>query len=297
MRAKKTFWGAAAILFALSGDAMAAPEPAAQVTLASQIRLARTSDPATFRVVREPTLDAQRLDRRARNGKAPIALRLRSLGPKALLPMLELLSSDVSGVPQRARLGIRRDLIEAVGLLRDARAVPPLAEVLAKDPDPDMTRTAAEALARIETDEAVTLLQAALAGANGERRLALLAGMGSCRREAIATTLADALAQRPDAATARIIARSLGRVGNAWAWKTLSRPAEEEAARRTATEALVAAYARYTGEAREAAAKALLVVDHPRATSLVEETRRGANAETALALDALARRIAANPTR
>jgi hypothetical protein len=112
----------------------------------------------------------------------------------------------------------------------------------------------------------------------------------------IAHTLADRLRGKPDDATAKHVVKSLGQVGNAWAWKTLADRGDEPAARETAAKALVAAYVQYGGEVREAAAKALLVVDDAHTTTLVEAARRGASPDVALALDELAQRLASNPT-
>jgi hypothetical protein len=294
---------ASALLAGLSASASAAPPSEAQTMSAERVQLqrdisrARAADPATFRAVRKLAVSAKEHDKRARGGKAPLALHFRALGAKALMPMLEMVAFDAGAVPPEARSSVRRDLVEAIGLLRDARAVPALTEVLAKDTDPAMTRTAAEALGRMDSPEAAAILVSSLAAAQGDRETAILAGMGSCHRDAVARALAAALAKAPEPAKAMVIARSLGRVGNAWAWRTLADRSEESAARATAAEALVAAYVTYRGEAREAFAKALLVVDAPESSALLERARRGASGETALALDALAQRIDANPTR
>jgi hypothetical protein len=90
--------------------------------------------------------------------------------------------------------------------------------------------------------------------------------------------------------------KSLGHVGSAWAWKTLADRSDEAASRETAARALVTAFVQYDGEVREAAAKALLVVDDSHTVALIEAARRGAPADVALALDELARRVANNPT-
>ena len=47
------------------------------------------------------------------------------------MPMLEMLAVDPPrGVPAASAPGVRRDLIEAVGLLKDARALPVLTALL-----------------------------------------------------------------------------------------------------------------------------------------------------------------------
>lgn len=294
---------------ALSTSASAAPGLALdstrlvasqRATLRTSIDKARLADPAAFHDVREIVSHAREADKHARGRKAPSSLRLAALGTKALLPMLELVTFDAPalapGETAAERASVARDVIEAIGLLKDARSMPVLVAILERDSDPATTRTAAEAVARMDSDEAANVLVANVAKATGDRATAILAGMGSCHRTVVAKTLADRLAAHPDDAAAHQLIKSLGHAGSAWAWKTLSDRSEEAATRETAAQALVTAYVQYGGEAREAAAKALLVVDDAHTSSLVEAARRGANAETALALDELARRFASNPT-
>lgn len=287
--------------FAAPGIGLEAAKLPAQTRteLTANIAKARIVDPAAFREVREIVAHAREADSRARGRKAPTSARLSGLGTKALLPMLELVAIDA---PQLAanesaadRASVNRDVLEAIGLLRDARAMPVLVAVLARESDFDTTRTAAEALARLDSDEAATALLGALGKASGDRATAILSGMGSCHRTVVAKALADRLATRQDDKTARHVVKALGHVGNAWAWKTLSARGDEAASRETAARALVSAFVQYDGEVREAAAKALLVVDDSHTTALVETARRGAPADVALALDDLARRVAANP--
>lgn len=296
---------------ALAAPASAAPigidaaklAPQARTELRASIDKARVLEPAAFREVREVTAHAREADRAARGRKAPVALRLAGLGPKALLPMLELVAFDgapfAAGETAGDRASVQRDLVEAVGLLKDARSLPVLVAVLARESDFATTRTAAEAIARLESAEAAATLTATLKMATGDRAGAILSGMGSCHREAVSRALAERLAARPDEATARHAIKALGHAGGAWAWKTLpaAQRAEETTSREIAAKALVASYVSYTGEVRDAAAKALLVVDDSHTDTLIEGARRGASPDVAIALDELARRFAANPTR
>lgn len=294
----------------VSGTASAAPgisieaamlPPQTRTELRASIDKARAVDPAAFREVRDLVGKAREMDSHARGRKAPVSLRLAQLGSKALLPMLELVAFDAPalapGETAADRASVSRDLVEAIGLLRDPRAMPVLLAVLAREGDFATTRTSAEAVARMDSDEAAAALVASVGKASGERATAILAGMGSCHRAVVARTLAERLAAHPDDAAARHVMKSLGHVGSAWAWKTLAARGDEAASRETAARALVSAYVYYTGEARDGAAKALLVVDDPHTNALIEEARRGATGDVALALDELARRFAQNPTR
>lgn len=276
--------------------AAARMQPQELANLRRDVARARTADPRAFAMVSNIVSLAPEADARARAHKAPIALYLAKLGPGAVMPALEMLAFDFPrDVPAPV---LRRDLIEAVGLLHDARGLDVLSAILA-DPgeEPETTRTVTEAIARIGTDDAGTRILAALASAEGERARAILGGMGECRQLRVAEALANRLRTTTDEQTARVAARSLGRAGNAWAWKTMADRREEAAVRATAARALVEAFVRHRGEARDAASNALMVVDAPETPALVGEARRSAPPETQKALDALAVRLTKNPVR
>jgi len=210
--------------------------------------------------------------------KPPLALQLHALGPKALPSMLDMLAHD------RATGTTKLAVIEAVGLHRDAHSVPVLAALLAKeDSDYATSRTVTEAIARMESDDAVLRITTALATAKGDRARGILAGMGSCHREGIAKALAARASTTTDDATLLAIVRALGDVGNAWAWQTLKSRSEESATRALAARTLADIYMHHTNDVRTAAADALLVVDDPSTPALVDAP--------------LATRLAHNPAR
>jgi HEAT repeat protein len=189
-------------------------------------------------------------------------------------------------------------VIEALGLLKDARALPVLTAILDDTTeDADTTRSVTEAIARIGTDEAATRILTALDTSSGDRTRAIVGGMGECRRLRVTEALASRIRSTNDEAIARIAARSLGRAGNAWAWSTVADRSEETQVRGAAARALVASFVRTEGEARAAASNALMVVDAPETPSLIAEAKKGASGELSKALDALADRFANNPSR
>jgi hypothetical protein len=288
----------------------------ARTSLKNDIDKARIETPDLFRQVQDVANHAAELDAGARRPGVPLTLHFKLLGPRALMPMLELLAFDghaPTDLTPTARAALRVGLVEAVGIIRDARAVPVLSRIALRERDVDMTRASADALGRIGTNDAYDALLAALASADSnssattgtstgssERVQALLAGVGSSRRIDAATLLAKRLdheSSHPDAATAKAIAKALGTAGNAWAWKTLASRADEATVREIAARALVKAYVAYPGEARVAAMNALLVVDDPHTNALVAAARSGASVDEAGALDALSSRLAKNPTR
>jgi RNase P/RNase MRP subunit POP5 len=157
-------------------------------------------------------------------------------------------------------------------------------------------KAAAEALGKVGTDSAAARL-VALAKAAGPKQKAVLAGMGECRRTKVAEALAAALRGRPDEATAKLVLRSLGNVGSAWAWKTpvIAVSGEEAAVRSIAAKALVSAFVAYEGDARSDAASAILVVDDASTPALIAAAKQKATAEVRAELDKLAVRFANSP--
>jgi hypothetical protein len=283
-------------------DANALPATT-RTELSKEIARANAEVPDLVRQVRDVAAHARDLDAGSRLPGAPLTMHFKSLGPRAFGPMVELLAFDARAAKDlsgTAAVALRLGLIEALGIIRDARAVPVFTQLLdGRGSDFDTQRAAAEGLARIGTDDALAALKASFASGRGaDHERAILSGLHDARREAAAKLLAAKLdAADTDEATAKIAAKSLGGVGNAWAWKTVSQSRNEETATRAlAARALVKTYVRFSGEARDQAAKSLLVVDDPSTSSLVAEAKKTANADTLRALTALEQRLAKNPT-
>jgi len=274
--------------------------------LEKDIATARRETPELFRVVQDIVTRARANDAQSQKPGMPFTRELKALGPRALMPMIEALAFDVhapADLPATASAALRLGLIEAVGIIRDARAIPVLAQLVAPGRDVDTTRAGAEALSRIGTDDALAILSRTAADARtapgSARERAVLAGLHDCRREAAAKLLASRLDATIDSATARVVVRSLGGVANAWAWKTMTSQAELPGVRTRASTALVRAFVGHAedAEVREAAAKALLVVDDPATPVLLAKARSTAPPPVIALIDELERRFAANPTR
>jgi RNase P/RNase MRP subunit POP5 len=225
---------------------------------------------------------------------------LKGLGATALFPMLAEVSVDASprgDLSESAWTAWRVGLLEAVGMLRDPRSEPVLRAVL-DSPETNfaVVKAAAEALGRVGSDAAAAKL-VAMAKAKGPKQAAVMAGMGECRRTKVAEALAAAIGARPDDATAKLLLRSLGNVGSAWAWKTpvIAASGEEAAVRSAAAKALVGAFVAYEGEARSDATSAILVVDEASTPALIAAAKQKASPEARAALDALAARFAKSP--
>ena len=267
--------------------------------LTLDIAAAKSAAPATFSGLQALIAELPRLDAQKRGNLPTLTPRLSRLGPDALLPMLEAIAfqaPDRAPWTESAERGLRLSLIEAAGMLRDARAEPVFLAILASDERDFATlQLTAEALGRLESDAAVDAL---LAAATTDKRDAVLAGMGQCRRARIADALSVALDGARSPAHAKSVVRSLAHVGNAAAWKLGGPYADEaRAVRATAAEALLRAFVAYDDEARDAASNGLMVVDFAETPVLIARARVLADAATAAALDELAQRFARNPTR
>jgi HEAT repeat protein len=277
--------------------------PAAQrQTLEREIVKAKTKNPHLFQKLAQAPDWAREADEQKRGPHATISFALEALGPEAVIPMLEMLAVD--GPPRgklsdTAWLTLRFGLVEAVGLLRDPRSRGVLTAILDKSGDYHVVRAAAEALGRLGDDASAKHL-AKLARRSGPKQLAVLNGIGECRRPFAADALANLAASKPkDEAVARSLIRALGGVGNAWAWQTpeLKKTGEGAKVRATAAKALLGLFLHYRGDLRKRAESAILVVDDPSTPTLIANAKQGASRELIAALDALAARVASNPIR
>jgi hypothetical protein len=297
-----------------AGDASAVGVELDGATLPAQTRDALRADiakargevPELFKAVNDVVAHAKDLDAQARAPGVPLTLHFKGLGPRALMPLIDVLAFDghpaARDLNETASSALRVGLIEAIGIIRDGRAVPVLAQALDGAREEKIVRASSEALSRIGNDEALGTLTASLQKADATRNLgrarAILSGMHELRREAGARLLATRLDAERDPDTAKVLAKSLGGVGNAWAWKTKMSQNDATITRKTAARALVDAYAKWNNaDVREAAAKALLVVDEPSTPALIAAAKSGASRETVTVLEQLEQRFAQNPTR
>lgn len=275
----------------------------AHADLAKDVADARARTPEVFHAVDDVVSHAEEIDARSRVRGMPLTQRFRALGPNALYPMLEIVSGAKplpAALSTSAEGAVRVGLLEAIGSIRDDRAVPVLERELAQASDVRIVRAASTALARIGSDAAYRILereQLAAQKTNVERERAILEGLHDCRRTPAAKLLVARLDAGADDATARILLRSLGGAANAWAWRALPASPEMTTTQNIASSALLRAFATKTGDLRETAAKALLVVDDPTTPQQIAQLRTKASPDLAGALDELARRFRDNPAR
>lgn len=276
--------------------------PAARAELARQIDRAKQQDRAAFQWLTAARASVARLDERKRGSLAAIGPRLKTLGPRALLPMLEhaaLNAPSRGSLSSSAWLAWRLGLIEAVGSFRDPRAEPVLrAMVEAELPEAPLRRAAAVAYGKLGTEAVATRLMQR-AGRSSTARAVALTALGHCRRTVAAKFLAEQLQRQPSENEVVRIARALGDVGSAWAWRTpiIARSGEAQTVRRIAAQALVDAYPAGSVRARQMMARALLVIDHPDTPSFIDSARRRASPEGQERLGRLRDRFRRSPLR
>jgi HEAT repeat protein len=310
MKASKFFCALLAVL-ALSGVAQAAPGVvldksqlgAAQLSyLQREIGKAKASHKTAFdQIAKAPTMAAE-ADELKRGPYASITRALAAVGPHAVMPIVEMLVVD--GPPRgkmtdSAWTALRVSLIEALGLLRDARARGALTAILDKTSEHEVVRAAAEALGRIGDDTSAKVL-ATRVKRTGAKQLAILGGIGECRRSVAADALAAVVAKKPkDQAVVLGLIRALGAIGNSGAWKTaeVKKSGEGTKVRSTAAKALVQLFVTSDGHLRTKAETMILVVDDPSTPALIAAAKQGASQDLVAALDALAARFQNHPVR
>lgn len=274
----------------------------ARTALELAIKHDKSKNASAFSEVAKARAELADLDAQKRGRLAALTPRLKALGPQAVLAMLNELAFDAKpkgALTDTAWQAWRLGLLEASSMLRDPRSEPVYAAVLdGAESDAALVKAASEALARLSTDTAAAKL-VALSKKTGSKQLAIVTGMGHCRRAVVAERLATMLGGASDADTVSGLARALGDVGSAWAWKTptvqQAAPGEEAKTRLAAAKALVDAYATAPTAARGMLMKAVLVVDHPQTGALVASAKKGASASGQKLLDELLAKFQASP--
>lgn len=262
---------------------------AAQRTLAASVRAERTSHPERFAAVNDLAGLRPRVYRASRGGRPTVLRELRAMGREALLPMLDVLA--LSGYPRALtadeRAVLEVGLLDAVGELRDRRAEPVLRAAFERMTSPESVRAAARALGRLGGDSEVAALSAA-ARVAGPRQAAALEGLGASRRDDAVGVIVGVLDGATEDAVVLAGARGLAEAGSSWAAAASGR---DTALSSRCAAALVRAFSRTHGEARDAIMVAVIAVAAPDTPALLAAVRPGADADTRRALDVMERAV------
>jgi len=264
---------------ALAGGALEvklAPADAAKIE--KQVALAKKAQPAAFEQVAKIQRDLTVIDAKKRGRFAPLTTLLNSV-PEATWALVEAIVSTGAVAPEAPRSAViawQTGLLESLGDRRVLATEPVLMAALEAATEPEVIRSAADGLGRLGTDGAATALIAAASKREGAAREAVFAGMGSCRRTAVAGFLARQLALASTDSERLALVKGLSRVGNEWALETSGgTPAKNEipAIRQLAASALVKLYAESQGHLRQAASDAVLVINAPETKVLLAQLR------------------------
>lgn len=268
--------------------------------IAELVAEARVDFPSAFDGVasvceRVPDMDARKHGRLALVGP-PLGSMGNGAVP-AIIDRLVLTPSESEAWTASARTAWRIGLVDALGRFRDPRAEMVLGAICrSSDISPKVLEAASAALGRLETDTAAsTLLK--LSSQPGERGVAVLAGMGHCRRSDIAARLAEALPEQRNPVDHRRVARALATVASGPIWRAgmTEHPDEGPVVRQLATQALFEAWLTRSEAERPGLVTAMLVVDDPSLSGLIALRREGADPGLARALHDLERRLASSP--
>jgi hypothetical protein len=279
----------------LSPSQLGAP---VRADLQAKVAAAQKKDPASFKALADVREALPRLDKEKRGRQAPLSPSLRALGASALYPLINeaaFAATPRGELKTSAWSAWRLAVIEVLGEQRSEDAAPIFIALLeGSESDFELNRLAAGALGELGTDAAAKTL---VKLAQGSKRDAVLAGMGTCRRLVVVQALASAASTAQGQSLVRI-AQSLGQVGNSWAWKTpaVTAKSEESMVRGIAARALVQIYLK-DGAARQAASNALMVVDSEQTAALLHEAKQTASNGNLILLLQLEDRFARNPVR
>lgn len=300
----------AAALLSLAGTANAGvlldPSALDAITLASHgksIATTRTQHSRAFAILQQFRADLPRLDSQKRGRFLSLSKMLRPLAEKAPWVLVDELAG--SGAPQgdlsaTAWQGWRVSLVEALGMTRNAAIAPMLRAAVGQfHGDAQVTRATIVALARLGDNTDVERLVKAATLEKNDPAVQLNA-LGEHRRLKMAQRLIELWRNTKwNNAERRALAHALGKIGNAWAWKTsaISRSGEGTAVRNLAAGKLLELYlSDADSSVRNRAGKSFLLVSAPMSPALFQAARLR-SPEGSAAIDALALRYGKSKLR
>jgi len=256
----------------------------ARAKLENDIAAARVQNPKVFAAVKNVRGHRPEVYGKFRNPMPTTSRELRGLGKAALLPMLEALAFQA---PERGKLtdaewdALAVGLLEAVGVIRDARASAVVGAIFESSSiRPAVRLAAARAAGRIGGDAELKLLTGH-AKSGDPLELAAVHGLGEMLRLEAAKHVAQILATTKDSAVAEAAATALGTIGSSWAWKSRGPKAAATAleVRKVCADALVPRYGRAKGALRTLVGESVLVVEHPETLDLLRAQRSQAGVD------------------
>ena len=247
-------------------------------TLQREIAAAKKATPKAFVAVAQVRAQMAAIDAKKRGRFAPVTPRLNSI-PDATWALAEAIAFDGAldaTLPASAHIAWQSGLLEALGDRREVKTEAVLIAALSVESSPEVLRSAADGLGRLGTDGAASALIASASARRGSAREAVLAGMGSCRRVSVAGFLAKQLSLSTFEKEQLALVKSLSVIGNEWALETpAGAPVKAEVAqlRAIAAGALVKLFSEASGNVRQQASDAILIVNAPETKVLLAQVR------------------------
>jgi len=254
----------------LSGPALTA--------LQREIAAAKKTTPGAFAAVAQVRAQLATLDAKKRGRFAPVTPRLNSIA-NATWALADALAFDGKldeALPRSAHIAWQSGLLEALGDRREPRSEALLVAALQLELAPEVLRSAADGLGRLGTDGAAAALIASATERRGASRDAVLAGMGTCRRASVSAFLATQLSRSTTEKEQLALVKALSVIGNEWALETPAGApvkAEVPQLRAIAAGALVKLFSEASGNVRQQASDAILIVNAPETKVLLAQVR------------------------
>ncbi|MBL8602035.1 MAG: hypothetical protein JNK72_08930 [Myxococcales bacterium] len=295
MKHKAWVWGLALSL--LAGAATADPllgagamAPTLERALQSQMRADRRAHPQAWQAVSSLQGIRPGVYRATRLQRPSVSRELRALGPDALLPMLDALAGAGFGgaLSPAEREALTVGMLEAVGVLRDPRALPVLSAAYERASGPTMLRAAARGLAMSGDPAALARVQRGASEGELAQRATSLAALGVSPNPAVTPWLVARLAA-PEPALVEAAAAALGERHSAWA-ATARRQNDPD--RALVARSLVASFLRADPAHERALQTAVLAVGGAETLAAIDALNTGAAPRDAARLATL-RRLAA----
>ena len=282
--------------FSQSNDEIFDASNPAFKTFLSTVDTAKKTSPKRFAAVPGMAEDVVALDKKKRGPFVPLAQSFKAAGPAMSLPLASYIFEQYRKPTLKgsARVSFMVGAFESFAHHQTQAVVPLLFAVLQTENDPYIVRAASEAVGRVGTDAQVVDL---IAFADGSADVRL--GMRGCRRTACAMYFDQFLMKKRATIETSQAVKTLGSIGNSWAWKTdeVKSKDDGEAVRRFAAKVLVREFVEGDAQIRREARKAILVVDHPSTPDLITTAKQTADADTRKARDALFKKFENNPVR
>lgn len=273
------------------GNPSFSPQNPSLSTLSDSIANAKSTKPDLFVGLENVRKNVAEMDAKKRGRFLPTGQHFSAMGPDFVVPLASVVWDEYQSpeLEGSARVSFLVGAIESFANHQNPVVVPLLFSVLKHETDHFVVRATTEAIGRLGTDAQIIDL---VTFANNDD---VRAGLRGCRRMACARTLSGFL-ETADDDQARTAVKSLGSIGNVWAWETAEVQSKDDglAVREFAAQTLIQQFVQRPALRKEIR-KSILVVNHPQTQSMIDAVAKSADSSTRQALLSLSKRVQNNP--